>query len=215
MPRIRSTGWQCEDRHGREARIDPLCHTLVGAALARSGLAKRTALGATALVVGANLPDIDALAYFAAPAADLEWRRGWTHGVLALALLPLILTLALLLVHWASGWRRRWSSSASVSSGQLLLLSGIAVLSHPILDTLNTYGVRWLMPFSDEWFYGDALFIIDPWVWFVLGVGVLSSLRRYKKKRPSAVTPARRALGLSAIYVAAMALSGWGARRTV
>src|ERR671920_1307258 len=112
MSSLGSSGRKCEDRHGREARIDPLCHTLVGAALARSGLAKRTALGATALVVGANLPDIDALAYFAAPAADLEWRRGWTHGILAQALLPFMLTLTLLLVHSASRWRRRWSSSA-------------------------------------------------------------------------------------------------------
>ena len=25
------------------------------------------------------------------------------------------------------------------------------------------------MPFDGRWFYGDALFIIDPWVWLVLG----------------------------------------------
>ncbi len=188
---------------------------MVGAALARSGLARRTALGATALVVGANLPDIDALAYFAGPAADLEWRRGWTHGILAVALLPFILTIALLLVHWLSRWQRRWSSSAPMSAGQLLLLSCIAVLSHPILDTLNTYGVRWLMPLSAEWFYGDTLFIIDPWVWLALTVGVLSSVRRHKKKRLPPETPAWQALALVTIYIVAMAVSAWGARRIV
>ncbi len=170
-------------------------------------------------MVGANLPDIDALAYFAGPAADLEWRRGWTHGVLALVVLPVILTVVLLFVHLlaylARRLRRRWSSSASMSVGQLLLLSCIAVLSHPILDTLNTYGVRWLMPFSGEWFYGDTLFIIDPWVWLVLSVGVLSSVRRHKKKRPSPEAPAWQALGLVAMYIAAMALSAWVARTTV
>ena len=187
--------------------------------MARSGLATRTALGATALVVGANLPDIDALAYFAGPAADLEWRRGWTHGVLALVVLPVILTVALLfvqlLVYLARQLRPRWSSSAPMAAGQLLLLSCIAVLSHPILDTLNTYGVRWLLPFSGEWFYGDTLFIIDPWVWLALSVGVLSSVRRHKKNRPSPEAPAWQALGLVAIYVAAMALSAWGARKMV
>jgi inner membrane protein len=105
--------------------------------------------------------------------------------VLALALLPFMLTILLQLVHLASRPRRRWSSSAPISVGQLLFLSFIAVLSHPILDTLNTYGVRWLMPFSGEWFYGDTLFIIDPWVWLALSVGVLSSVRRQKKNRPS------------------------------
>ena len=98
---------------------------------------------------------------------------------------------------------------------QLLILSWVAVLSHPILDTLNTYGVRWLMPFSEEWFYGDTLFIVDPWVWLVLGIGVLSSVRRQKKNRPSPGAPAGQALGLVTTYVAAMALSAWGARRTV
>ena len=139
--------------------------------------------------------------------------------MLALVVLPLILTVALLFVclfvYLARRWRRRWSSSAPVSAGQLLLLSFIAVLSHPILDTLNTYGVRWLMPLSGEWFYGDTLFIIDPWVSFVLVVGVLSSVRRHKKKRPSPETPAWQALALVAIYISAMALSAWGARRMV
>jgi inner membrane protein len=166
-------------------------------------------------VIGANLPDVDALAYFAGPAADLEWRRGWTHGILALALLPIILTLALLLVHWPTRWFRRWSNSPPISAGQLLLLSCMGILSHPILDTLNTYGVRWLMPLSGEWFYGDTLFIIDPWVWLALSVGVLSSIRRQKKKRSSPGAPAWQALALVGIYISAMALSAWGARRTV
>jgi inner membrane protein len=135
--------------------------------------------------------------------------------VLALVLLPFILTLAFLLVHWATGSRRRWSGTASVSAGQLLLLSSIAILSHPVLDTLNTYGVRWLMPFSAEWFYGDTLFIIDPWVWLVLSAGVVSSIRRHRKKRRSRGAPAWQALGLVAIYASALALSGVEARRMV
>ncbi|HJR17995.1 MAG TPA: metal-dependent hydrolase, partial [Gemmatimonadales bacterium] len=109
--------------HGREARIDPVCHTLVGAALARSGLGQRTALGATALVVAANFPDVDALAYFGGPAADLQWRRGWSHGILALAILPLLLTGGLLLFHRISRGRRRWGASTAVVPRQLLLLS--------------------------------------------------------------------------------------------
>jgi inner membrane protein len=43
------------------------------------------------------------------------------------------------------------------------------VLTHPTLDWLNNYGLRWLMPFDGRWFYGDAVFIIDPWLWLVLG----------------------------------------------
>ena len=29
------------------------------------------------------------------------------------------------------------------------------------------------MPFDNTWFYGDALFIVDPWVWLMLGAPVV------------------------------------------
>ena len=29
------------------------------------------------------------------------------------------------------------------------------------------------MPFDDRWFYGDAVFIIDPWVWLLVGTAVV------------------------------------------
>jgi inner membrane protein len=32
--------------------------------------------------------------------------------------------------------------------------------------------MRWLSPFSDRWTYGDTLFIVDPWLWLLLGGGL-------------------------------------------
>ena len=61
---------------------------------------------------------------------------------------------------------------APARAGPLLALAALAVLTHPTLDWLNNYGMRWLMPFDGRWSYGDALFIVDPWVWLALG-GVL------------------------------------------
>ena len=61
---------------------------------------------------------------------------------------------------------------------QLLLLSYIGVILHVLMDLLNNYGVRLLMPFSQRWFYGDVLFIIDPWLWIDLGAGVWLARRR-------------------------------------
>ena len=186
---------------------------MVGAALARSGLGRRTALGATALIVGANLPDLDALAYFDGPGADLQWRRGWSHGVLALVVLPVALTALLLLLHrWSR--RTRWNA-LTLAPKQLLLLSFIAILSHPALDTLNTYGVRWLMPFSSSWFYGDTLFIVDPWVWLALALGVYFSRRRARHRRSAPERPAQVALAAISLYVGAMALSSMAAARIV
>jgi inner membrane protein len=99
----------------------------------------------------------------------LFWRRGWTHGIPALVVLPLLLTG--LLVGWAH-LRRRVDEGPPMRALTLLGLSMIAVASHPTLDWMNNYGMRWWMPFRNDWFYGDALFIIDPWMWLVLGGAV-------------------------------------------
>jgi inner membrane protein len=155
------------------------------------------------------------LAYFDGPAADLEWRRGWSHGVLALAVLPFVLTGLLLLLHRWSKRRASWSTQLTVVPKELLLLSFIAILSHPILDTLNTYGVRWLMPFSGEWFYGDTLFIVDPLVWLVLALGIYSSRRLQRSGRSDPARPAWFSLAVITLYVGGMALSGIAAAKNV
>jgi len=140
--------------------MDPLAHTLVGAALAKSGLEKRSGYAAAALILGANLPDIDGVTYFVGSDLGLYFRRGWTHGLPAIVLWPFLLAGGLSLLGRGRG-RARF--------GVLFWLSLLAVATHPALDWLNNYGMRWLMPFDDRWFYGDAVFIVDPWIWLALG----------------------------------------------
>ncbi len=150
--------------------MDPLTHTVVGASLAQTRCG-RVPLGTATLVIGANLPDIDAATYFLDGQLALGFRRGWTHGVLAMALLPALLGWVM---HRVDLFRcRRDPTATPVSRGRLMALSYLSVLSHPALDWLNTYGVRLLMPFDGRWFYGDSLFIIDPWVWLLLGTAVV------------------------------------------
>ncbi|MDX1588280.1 MAG: metal-dependent hydrolase [Oleiphilaceae bacterium] len=158
--------------------MDPFAHTLFGAALAETGLKRTTRYATVTLLAGANLPDVDVIAHMAGTDASLYFRRGWSHGILALILLPLLLTGLVWLWH---RWRSHPVGQASLSGGQappfntgvILALSYLGVLSHLFLDWLNTYGVRLLMPFDGRWFYGDTLFIIDPWVWLLTGVGVV------------------------------------------
>lgn len=144
--------------------MDPLTHTLVGANLAASRLGRTTRCAVAALVLGANLPDVDVAAYFAGPGAALAFRRGWTHGLPALAIWPFVLTGVLVL--WGR-WRRR-PEALPLRPGRLLGLAALALLTHPALDWLNNYGMRWLMPFDGGWSYGDAVFIMDPWLWLLL-----------------------------------------------
>ena len=76
--------------------MDNVCHTLVGAAMAEAGLKKYSAHATAALMVAANIPDLDVLV-FATDTPAIAFRRGWTHGVLAQATLPIALTAGIVL----------------------------------------------------------------------------------------------------------------------
>ncbi len=157
--------------------MDPLAHTLFGATMAEAGLKRKTAMATATLIIGANIPDVDGLAMLVSSDYALLMRRGWTHGILALIIWPFLLTGFMLVIDRLIDKRMR--SRNKIRRGppmRPLMLLGIAflgVLSHPLLDWLNTYGVRLLAPFDDTWFYGDTLFIIDPWFWLLAGAGVV------------------------------------------
>jgi inner membrane protein len=185
--------------------MDNLAHTLTGLALAEAGLRRKTALGATTLAIAANLPDIDAFIYFVGDGIDaLAFRRGWTHGILAMLLLPLLLAA---LMRAIARLRRPAADAPAPSWRWLIALSAIGVWSHPLLDLLNTYGVRLLMPFSNRWFYGDTLFIIDLWLWLALLAGILLSRRRNLRLIANPQRPAQAAIALVGVYVVCMAIS--------
>jgi inner membrane protein len=153
--------------------VDPLAHTLFGATLAESGLRRRSRYATATLLIGANLPDIDAVANLWGGDFALHSRRGITHGVLAMVVLPLLLATAVWLWHRWRSHAAETGEAAPFRPRAILGLSFLAVLSHPALDWLNTYGVRLLMPFDGRWFYGDTLFIIDPWFWLLAAAGVV------------------------------------------
>jgi inner membrane protein len=186
--------------------VDNLCHSLAGAALAEAGLKQRTRFGTAALVVASNLPDVDVLV-FLGDTPSVAFRRGWTHGVLAQALLPVLLTACFVLVDkWRPDGR---PAPLRLGIGSMLFLCHAGVLAHVAMDWLNSYGVRLLMPFSNRWFYGDAVFIIDPWLWLTFAAGMVVARRA---RRPA---PARIALIIATTYIAAMVVSARAARQTV
>ncbi|MFA7440927.1 MAG: metal-dependent hydrolase [Sphingomonadaceae bacterium] len=191
--------------------MDNLAHTLAGAALGEAGLKKKSGLGLATLIIAANLPDIDALGLLAGE--NLAWRRGWTHGPLALVILPVLLTGAMMAFDRWQSWRgTRPTTRPPVRPGWLLALACIGLLSHPFLDFLNTYGIRCLMPFSNQWFYGDALFIIDLWVWSALGLGIWLARRRHRRQERRPGHPALVSLLLVLGYSAGMGTASLAAQ---
>lgn len=192
--------------------MDNLAHALAGAALGHAGLKNQTGLGTTTLVIAANLPDIDVVAGLFE--RSLAWRRGWTHGPIALVVLPVVLVLAMVAFdRWQARRGTRPRTRHPVRVGWLLALAYIAILSHPLLDLLNTYGVRFLMPFSERWFYGDALFIVDVWLWTALALGIVASRRRARRGDIRAARPALVALVAVVAYAGGMVASGVAAER--
>src|SRR5262245_24821290 len=185
--------------------MDNVCHTLVGAALGEAGLKRSTRFGMATLMIAANLPDLDVLV-FTTSIPPVSFRRGWTHGVLAQILLPIALTA---IMAGLARWRRRSPDDPPLHAGWLLALSYVGVYSHVFLDFLNNYGIRLLAPFDWRWFYGDSVFIVDPWLWLALGAGIWLTRRRQN------AVPARASLVFAAAYVVVMLMSAQAARGVV
>ena len=152
--------------------MDNLTHSLVGAVMGRMGLKRLSPRAMPALIIAANLPDIDS---FVAPlfgADPIAAHRGFTHGVGGLVTMPF---LAAAIVWLWDKWRP--GTEGPLKLGGLLLACFLGTLSHPLLDVLNTYGTRILDPVSHAWFYADTLFIMDPWIWLMLILGLEFSWR--------------------------------------
>jgi inner membrane protein len=148
--------------------MDNLTHSLVGLAAAKAGL-DRLSPGATTLcVLAANAPDADvAVLIFQGRWAFLHHHRGITHSIVGCIVLALALPLIFHVGDWLIARARQRESQTKLKG--LLIASIVATATHPLLDWMNNYGIRPLLPWNPRWFYGDFVFIIDPFMWIVLG----------------------------------------------
>ncbi len=161
--------------------MDNLAHTLVGLAVSKTGF-ERSSPGVTAIcIVAANAADADVISgLFGDRWTALHYHRGITHsivGTLAIAVIvPLVFCFADLILARLSARPR------SLKVPWVVLASLVAAATHPLMDWTNNYGVRLLLPGSSRWFYGDLVFIVDPYIWCVFGAAgfLLTSRRRWQ-----------------------------------
>ena len=185
--------------------MDNVTHALTGCLLAagavsvleRRGTVLTTSFRRAAVAVGiiaAELPDADLL--YAGPMLGmgklgyLLHHRGHTHTV-AFALLSAVML-------WLAVLALRKPLRTAPFNGALLLLAIAGTLSHLALDFTNNYGIHPFWPVVNTWYYGDAVFIIEPWFW-ILTIPVLWTRYRGVVAR-----------GLLGLLLASILAAAWG-----
>jgi inner membrane protein len=187
--------------------VDNFTHSLAGLVIGDAALALRQRLGMpssprfraaalTTSVFANNAPDLDFI-YTRITGGRLGYllhHRGHTHTLLAL--LPVALLCA-----WVMPLAFRFrpgelSRHERTSLGVVGLLGGVI---HIALDFCNNYGVHPFWPVYDGWFYGDAIFIVDPWLIIILSGMAMSA---------AATRVLRSVLGLGLAGLLALAWAG-------
>src|SRR5215469_4342119 len=162
--------------------MENLSHTLFGLVLSKAGLEEASPLTTTALVISSNLPDLDSLLGVRSGSLGyIKYHRGITHSFVGITCLAAVLTLALVYVDRRLRLRRD-PFFRPARPARIFWISILGGLGHLFLDFTNNYGVRPLLPFNGRWFYGDLIFIADPWIWLILGAAGVWTTTALKNK---------------------------------
>jgi inner membrane protein len=162
--------------------MDNLTHSLVGLTAAKAGLEKLSPGATTLCVLAANAPDSDIVVLaFGDRWTFLQHHRGITHSIVGVIGLAVILPLIFYGVDRL--WSRYKDQPPQTKLKSLMLASFIASATHPLLDWSNNYGIRFFLPWSQKWSYGDLVFIVDPYIWLILGgaIFLLTARTRFLK----------------------------------
>ncbi len=152
--------------------MDPLSHSLLGAALTGSVSKKdtlRLAIGISAL--SAMSPDLDVLIHSKSdPLLMLEYHRGFTHSFAFIPIGALICSF----IFWIF-LRRKLSFS------KIYLYSFIGYATHSLLDSCTSYGTQIFWPFSSLRAAWNSIGIIDLAVTLPLLIGIILAYYFIKK----------------------------------
>ena len=133
--------------------MDSVSQIALGAAIGVATMGRRTAVWKAALwgAVAGTLPDLDVFVDQGSPILNMVLHRAESHALFWLTLfsLPFAAAIAKLQGEWPV-WRRWW------------LAMWLALVTHPLLDTMTVYGTQLALPFTDHPFGVGSIFIIDP-----------------------------------------------------
>ena len=145
-----------------------------------------------ALVAGAmlgTLPDLDVFIDFGDVVRNFTYHRGFSHSLLVLPGVAVLIWLAL----------RRWWAPVGEAPRQWLLAISLALLTHPLLDAHTAYGTQLFWPLAVTPTSWSTIFIIDPLYTLPLLVGVVAV--SVWRSQPGATRALVAALALSTAYL--------------
>ncbi len=149
--------------------MDSLSQLALGAAVGVAVMGRRTALWKAAAwgAVAGTLPDLDVFIDHGNPVHNMVLHRAETHAPFWLTLFSVPFAAAVARMHgeWAI-WKRWW------------LAIWLALVTHPLLDTLTVYGTQIGLPFTNHPFGVGSVFIIDPLYTLPLLIGTMLALAR-------------------------------------
>ncbi|WP_404295900.1 metal-dependent hydrolase [Halomonas sp.] len=143
--------------------MDSITQAALGAAIGGVVLGRR--LGRKAVLIGAvlgTLPDLDVVIDYGDAVANVTEHRGFSHSLFVLA--GLATALALL--------SARFAPARDISLGRWWTFFGFCLLTHPLLDSLTTYGTQLWWPLDAPPVAYPIVFIIDPLYTLPLLVGI-------------------------------------------
>ena len=125
-----------------------------------------------------NVPDLDLVLtpLLPAPLGYLLHHRGHTHTLLYAIPQAIALLLATFLL-WP-GARKLMLCSATALRGAIAAVTA-GFLLHLSMDFLNSYGIHPFHPLDSRWYYGDMVYIIEPFFWVIFGVPLAMMVRRH------------------------------------
>ena len=125
--------------------MDNLTHSLVGLTLSKAGLERVSPYATTVCLLSANAADADFVSlFFGDRWTLLHHHRGITHSIVGtIAIGVLVPFLVAVIERTIARIRRR---APTIRLRGLMVASLVAAATHPLMDWMNNYGVRPLLP---------------------------------------------------------------------
>ncbi|KGG81210.1 hydrolase [Caloranaerobacter azorensis H53214] len=137
--------------------MDPITHGIIGLGLSTLSGEPVNSLNPLMLgsVIGAMAPDIDIVFRLKGQYEYLKHHRGITHSIVGISFISIAISVVLNLIF------------RDYSFFRIFIWTFLGSLSHSVFDMLNSYGARFLLPFTKRKISASLLMLFDPVIIFL------------------------------------------------